>query len=503
MDRQVEVKKRFFWILGLSWIFIVIPLCFLFPRILQQAKQETVARNLWRAEKVKERVDEEVAELFRAAAKHMAIDKSSDEALQYLNGKGVIAIFTRSAAPDVALEVYTLSGAPDGTKAELEKNSRDPSPRDVLELGGINYHLLRKGRGGLLIAEEFLLHDLLELAFRQSAISFYAKMETYSGTTELGAFKPFHNWGWNLLQAGYRRLDLPRRENGEYVLLDSAVGGISFRLVSAEIPFGSPEALVFIDSSILILALCFAAVAIYRLFSSQIEINEQQQNFISAVSHELKTPLASIRMYSEMLRREWLSGEAKRKEYYDFIFYESERLARLISNVLGFAQLSRRKDIHLSLYDSSELLELLASKIRPQVAAHGFELVCEAQDGKATAKIFAEEDAMVQVFLNLTDNALKFSQHAAEKKIMLGLRHEAHSKIVLTLRDFGPGIEKKQAERVFDLFYRAENELTRKTPGIGLGLALVKELSQRMNATIKLSNREPGLECEVIFDKAA
>jgi len=117
--------------------------------------------------------------------------------------------------------------------------------------------------------------------------------------------------------------------------------------------------------------------------------------------------------------------------------------------------------------------------------------------------IEAEEDAFTGIIINLVDNALKFSKESENKTITLGLRLDSGGKkqVVFFVRDYGPGIEKNQMKKIFQLFYRAGSELTRTTPGTGIGLALVKELAVKMKAEVDLKNCSPGAEFSLKFNQ--
>ena len=124
----------------------------------------------------------------------------------------------------------------------------------------------------------------------------------------------------------------------------------------------------------LTLVLCGGFWVVYRFGIRQIELSAQQQDFVSAVSHELKTPLTSIRMYGEILRAGW-ADEDKKRSYYDFIYHESERLSRLINNVLRLARLTRNGEgLDQSPAKVTELLSLVESKVAAQVDQAGFTL---------------------------------------------------------------------------------------------------------------------------------
>jgi signal transduction histidine kinase len=255
----------------------------------------------------------------------------------------------------------------------------------------------------------------------------------------------------------------------------------------------------------LVLVLLVGHYGLYRLGLQQIDLAVQRSDFVSAVSHELKTPLTAIRMYGEMLRAGWVQDEARRQAYYDFIFFESERLSRLIANVLQLAHLTNH-DAPLALkeYTLHHLLDLVRSKVSTQAEAAGFTLrflTEEAAHDLAATPVLADADAFVQIFINFVDNALKFSANAEVKRVDIGLRQHASQprQAVLFVRDYGPGVAPDQMQRIFELFYRAEDELTRQTRGTGIGLALVKVLATKMHATVHLHNRNPGAEFQLML----
>ncbi len=261
-----------------------------------------------------------------------------------------------------------------------------------------------------------------------------------------------------------------------------------------KLPAGPGGVIVTWLSVIVLLVLCGGFLLIYRLGLKQINLARQQQDFVSAVSHELKTPLTSIRMYGEMLREGWASEE-KRKTYYDYIYDESERLTRLINNVLHLARMTRN-DIKFELKTCSvaQLLDLVQSKVTSQIERSGYILNTEYDDSLAQAQVDIDVDYFTQIFINLVDNAIKFSVNADRKQIDIGCRMMGDDHVQFYVRDYGPGIARDQMRKIFHLFYRSENELTRETLGTGIGLALVNQLMQAMHGSVDVINREPGAE---------
>jgi signal transduction histidine kinase len=240
-------------------------------------------------------------------------------------------------------------------------------------------------------------------------------------------------------------------------------------------------------------------ITLYRLGLSQIGLARQQQDFVSAVSHELKTPLTSIRMYGEMLKEGW-TDEDKRQSYYEFIHDESERLSRLISNVLQLARITRNEPkFDLKPTEVGELMSMTESKISSQIERAGFMCRFRRDEESDQATIRIDEDCFAQILINLVDNAIKFSKDADQKIIEIGSSLTSGNEILFSVRDYGPGIPKDQMKKIFQLFYRSESELTRETVGTGIGLTIVHQLTVAMNGKVDLINAEPGAEFRVWF----
>ncbi|MCP3668278.1 MAG: sensor histidine kinase [Gammaproteobacteria bacterium] len=281
--------------------------------------------------------------------------------------------------------------------------------------------------------------------------------------------------------------------------LSNPLGEMELIFSVTRMPPGPGSLLIGWISVILILILSGGLYLLYRLGVRQIELTRQQQDFVSAVSHELKTPLTSIRMYGEILREGWAS-EAKRRSYYDYIYEESERLSRLISNVLQLARMTRNElKVEMRPVSVSELLDSIRSKISSQVERAGFSMRITPFDGEAESRIQIDPDSFSQIIINLVDNAIKFSTNSDNKKIEIACKRQMNGTIQFSVRDFGPGIPKGQMKKIFKLFYRSENELTRETIGTGIGLALVNQLATAMKGRVDVVNREPGAEFQVSF----
>ncbi len=237
-------------------------------------------------------------------------------------------------------------------------------------------------------------------------------------------------------------------------------------------------------------------LGIYRLTATQMELSQKKSDFVSAVSHELKTPLTAIRMYGEMLTEGWVEDD-KKERYYQHIHDESERLSRLIQNVLTLAELERKEwRIDLKTQDPVEFVRGISERLGGQIRRAGFEISTVAEG--EPQPILVDRDALTQILINLIDNAIKFSKDADNKKIILTVSQlgpDCHIRV----RDFGPGIRRRKLKKIFEKFYRIDDEMTRTTRGTGIGLALVKMLADAMGAHVDVANRQPGAEFSLRF----
>ena len=284
--------------------------------------------------------------------------------------------------------------------------------------------------------------------------------------------------------------------------LTAPVNAIELIFSFTRLPIGPGGTLIAWTAFAFLALLLGGFTFLYRIGQRQIALAEQQQDFVSAVSHELKTPLTSIRMYGEILKAGWASEEKKRT-YYDFIFQESERLTRLINNVLQLARINRNSTdsttgtgsgLELQVTSTGELVDLAGSKISSHVTQAGFTLT-QAHENP-DVELAVDADAFVQIVINLIDNAVKFAANAADKQIHFSSRLHNDS-VEFLVRDHGPGVPKNQMKKIFKLFYRTQRELTRETVGTGIGLALVHELVSAMGGDVEVRNANPGAEFRV------
>ncbi len=205
--------------------------------------------------------------------------------------------------------------------------------------------------------------------------------------------------------------------------------------------------------------------------------------FVSNVSHELKTPLTAVRLSAEMLREGRVKEEAQAR-YLEVIVRESERLTRLVDNVLDFGRLERgRRKFNLEARDVNELLSVAEAQ-RPRVEAAGLTLmVCSAP--MPVMRTF-DLDAVGQVLVNLIDNAVKYAASGKMVEVSVSERGE------ITVADRGPGIAAKHRSRIFERFYRCDDSITAKSSGSGLGLSIASRLMAGMGGKLVFAPRAGG-----------
>jgi len=255
-------------------------------------------------------------------------------------------------------------------------------------------------------------------------------------------------------------------------------------------PRGSGRAWILQLTAMLVLVGLLGLVALWRMISVVVHFAERRSNFVAAVSHELKTPLTAIRMYSEMLRDGYVLSEEKREEYYGTMAAESERLSRLIQNVLELSNLEQGvRGGEIVVGDVRPVLEEAIRVLERHARDRGFTVVLDTPDDLPAVRY--ERDGLLQVLINLVDNGIKFSKDADPREVVIQVIPRSGG-LTLQVRDHGPGVPQRQLGRIFQPFYRGERELTRRTKGTGIGLALVKGIVDRMGGQVSARNHPDG-----------
>ena len=214
----------------------------------------------------------------------------------------------------------------------------------------------------------------------------------------------------------------------------------------------------------------------------------QKTSFVSNVSHELKTPLTTIRMYAEMLAEGRVSDGEKRTHYLHVITRESQRLTRLVNHVLDFSRLEQgRKNYHPTRLDLGESLAEILEGQTGRLQEAGLEVVTAWAPGAAMVKV--DRDALEQAVLNLIDNAIKYAATGGRLTVQLEPQGAAWC---VSVQDKGPGIPAAQRERIFQQFHRLDNTLTGPSAGFGLGLSIARRLVEDQGGTLRCESAPDG-----------
>jgi len=256
----------------------------------------------------------------------------------------------------------------------------------------------------------------------------------------------------------------------------------------------------------LILLAGIAAVAAYlaalRAFERQRQLAASQADFVAAVSHELRAPLAAVSLLTEELTDLPATDDTRRQRYHSLILREVRRLGLLVDNVLRHARLERRgtDGIETLPVDLNSLLRETTETLRPSALERGVTLAIDSPEGPV--ETFANPQALTQIVVNLVDNAIKHAPPESQVRISLtlppGPTNEPR-RVRFAVEDKGPGIPKSDHTRIFEPFYRRGSELRRETPGVGLGLSIVQRLVQAHQGHVSVES-QPGQGARFIVD---
>lgn len=241
--------------------------------------------------------------------------------------------------------------------------------------------------------------------------------------------------------------------------------------------------------SLALMALVVAALAYFLHQDRKRTLLEAEQrvSFVNQVSHELKTPLTNIRMYAEMLEQEVDDSDPKAQRYLHVIVSESQRLSRLIANVLSF---SRKQRDNLSLHRQNaipdEVLRQVLEQFQPALLAKGIvpEIALHAPEPRSL-----DPDALGQIVGNLVNNVEKYA--AAGKHLRLS-SETAGDLLRVTVEDRGPGVPERERERIFEAFYRVHDAVSEGVSGTGIGLSISRELARLHGGDVTLEAVQSG-----------
>jgi signal transduction histidine kinase len=244
----------------------------------------------------------------------------------------------------------------------------------------------------------------------------------------------------------------------------------------------------------ILIALLMVLGFVFIMYTLNVELrlNKLKSEFISNVSHELKSPLTSIRMMTEMLHHNRVQTEERKSAYYSAMLEESEHLSHLIDNILDFSKIDddRKKYDFIDL-DPDELLVKFLESTRERLPEPGFDI---RYSPDRVPVIKADKNAILQVFYNLVDNAIKFSGTSRQIDISLSSRDD---ELLFCVKDYGIGIPDKDQEKIFDRFYRGDEPQRLGIKGSGIGLTIIQKIieAHKGHLTLKSKLGEGSMFC--------
>jgi signal transduction histidine kinase len=238
-------------------------------------------------------------------------------------------------------------------------------------------------------------------------------------------------------------------------------------------------------ATLLVLIVLILGIALtLRATDREARLAQAKSNFVSNVSHELKTPLSLLSLFSEILELGRVNSEEKKTEYYKIIRHESLRLNKIIDNILDFSKIEAgRKTYNFADGDIGEVIESVLLSYRYQIVNSGFDIQTNIQRDLPPVSI--DRDAMTQAISNLLDNAIKYSREVKQLSITTERRGPNLS---IEIADRGIGIPRAEQAKVFEKFYRVGNGLVHDVKGSGLGLSLVKHIIEAHKGTISVES---------------
>jgi len=234
-------------------------------------------------------------------------------------------------------------------------------------------------------------------------------------------------------------------------------------------------------------------IMIIKNITETIKLDNMRKEFVANVSHELKTPLTSIKGYSETILNGGLSEE-QTHHFIKVIHNEANRMNRLVADLLQLSRFDYQKDkLNVVKFNLDDLAKEVAEKMDFVAKEKGHELSCVVN--MVPPPIYADKDAIEQVIINIVSNSIKYTQDGGKIDIYVGsLAGKAYIKVV----DNGIGIPEKDLKRIFERFYRVDKARSREMGGTGLGLSIVKEIIDKNKGTIEIKS-EQGRGTEVII----
>lgn len=223
---------------------------------------------------------------------------------------------------------------------------------------------------------------------------------------------------------------------------------------------------------LLLAFLIFGLSLVFRNIRKEVELAENKADFVSNVSHEIRTPLALINMFAETLLMDRVRTEEKKKEYYKIITKEVGRLSNMVNRILSFSKMeANKREYNKQPLSLGEVAQEVVSTYSYHLESNGFAHSFSA--GQAMPHILADREALIEVMVNLIDNAMKYSEERKQVDIRTNMEE---GMACVEIKDHGMGIPRNQLHKLFDKFFRVPKGDVHEVQGAGLGLSIVKQI---------------------------
>jgi len=268
-------------------------------------------------------------------------------------------------------------------------------------------------------------------------------------------------------------------------------GRIEFYSVALAADPGFSRALWLAGVALMLLLVLTGAYAMHRGVSRELHVARLQSDFVSAVSHEFRSPLTSLRGIAELLVNDRLPDEGRRRQSYVFLERETSRLQHLVEDLLDFGRMeSGRKQYRIEPHDVFNVVRAAVAEFREQDLPAGFDVVMQLDDCPAT--IEADEEALRRAIRNLLENAVKYSPECRTVWVegRVSRRSGSHGKVTISVRDHGMGIEPREQRDIFQKFVRGAAAKKAGIKGTGIGLSMVRQIVEACGGRIRLESEE-------------
>lgn len=287
------------------------------------------------------------------------------------------------------------------------------------------------------------------------------------------------------------RADFP---NGEILSFSGTLpagahllASLPVRLLPGRVDFTTPPFWTPLKASLSIAWVCvfIGVAAVALMLRGMMALSERRASFVSSVTHELRTPLATFKLYSEMLADGMVREEAKRQQYLETLTTEADRLGHLVENVLAYSRIERGKGpVTLSSTTADDLVRRIEPRLNQRAMMGGMDFSITLSPECAATALRTDGSAVEQILFNLVDNACKYGHRDGGPRVIELHVGRDRRCLHFAVRDHGPGIDPKEKKALFLPFHKSAREAAHSAPGVGLGLALCRRLAAEVNGRL-------------------